>query len=56
MVWICPFISADSKEFRELLTKKYLLFDNDCNEETEWKDAKKPLLIHWWNGYSFYKR
>ncbi|MEO9146495.1 MAG: glycoside hydrolase family 31 protein [Ginsengibacter sp.] len=52
MVWICPFISPDSKEFRELLAKKYLLFDNDGDEKKEWKDAKTPLLIHWWNGYS----
>lgn len=52
MVWICPFISPDSKEFRELLSKKYLLLDNEGDEEKQWKDAKAPLLIHWWNGYS----
>ena len=52
MVWNCPFISPDSKEFRELLAKKYLLLDNEGNEKTDWKDAKTPLLIHWWNGYS----
>jgi alpha-glucosidase (family GH31 glycosyl hydrolase) len=52
MVWICPFISPDSKEFRELLAKKYLLLDNEGNEKTGWKDAKTPLIIHWWNGYS----
>jgi alpha-glucosidase len=52
MVWICPFISPDSKEFRELLSKKYVLLDNNGDEKKEWKDAKDPLLIHWWNGYS----
>ena len=52
MLWICPFITPDSKEFRELLAKKYLLLDNEGDEKKEWKDAKKPLLIHWWNGYS----
>ena len=52
MVWICPFISPDSKEFRELLVKKYLLLSNEGDENKEWKDAKTPLLIHWWNGYS----
>ena len=52
MVWICPFITPDSKEFRELLAKKYLLLDNEGDEKKDWKDAKKPLLIHWWNGYS----
>ena len=52
MVWICPFISPDSKEFRELLSKKYVLLDNNGDEKKEWKEAKDPLLIHWWNGYS----
>jgi alpha-glucosidase (family GH31 glycosyl hydrolase) len=52
MVWICPFISPDSKQFRELSAKKYLLLDSEGNKNKEWKDAKKPLLISWWNGYS----
>ncbi|MEO6916396.1 MAG: glycoside hydrolase family 31 protein [Chitinophagaceae bacterium] len=52
MVWICPFISADSKVFRELSDKKLLLLDNEGNKSISWNKAKKPLLIHWWNGYS----
>lgn len=52
MLWICPFITPDSKTFRELLAKKYLLLDKEGDENTEWKNAHKPLLIHWWNGYS----
>lgn len=52
MLWICPFITPDSKEFRELLAKKYLLLDNEGDEKQEWKNARKPLLINWWNGYS----
>ncbi|MEJ7736815.1 MAG: glycoside hydrolase family 31 protein [Chitinophagaceae bacterium] len=52
MLWICPFITPDSKEFRELLAKKYLLFENEGDEKREWKEARKPLLINWWNGYS----
>ncbi len=52
MVWICPFVTPDSKEFRELLFKKYLLLDNENEESRKWEDATKPLLIHWWNGYS----
>lgn len=52
MLWICPFISPDSKEFRELLAKKYLLLDNEGDEKKDWKKARKPLLMHWWNGYS----
>lgn len=52
MLWVCPFVSPDSKEFRELASKKYLLLDNEGNDSKTWKDASKPLLIHWWNGYS----
>ncbi|MEO6188380.1 MAG: glycoside hydrolase family 31 protein [Ginsengibacter sp.] len=52
MLWICPFITPDSKEFRELLSKKYLLLDNENDESKKWEDATKPLLIRWWNGYS----
>ncbi len=52
MLWICPFITPDSKVFRELQAKKYLLLDNEGNKNTNWKNAKKPLLISWWNGYS----
>ncbi|MCY7422553.1 MAG: glycoside hydrolase family 31 protein [Chitinophagaceae bacterium] len=52
MLWICPFISPDSEVFRELLAKKLLLLDNEGNQTLSWNNAKKPLLIHWWNGYS----
>lgn len=52
MLWICPFISPDSKVFRELEAKKYLLLDSEGNKNKEWKNTKKPLLISWWNGYS----
>lgn len=52
MLWICPFISPDSKEYRELQSKKYLLLDNEGDENKAWQSARKPLLIKWWNGYS----
>ena len=42
MPWICPYISPDSKAFRELEGKNLFL----CDEKGE------PLLVHWWNGYS----
>ena len=42
MVWICPFVSPDSPEYRELEAKGYLL--------------KNPqggtAILNWWNGYS----
>jgi alpha-glucosidase len=43
MLWVCPFVSADSPEFRDLQTKGYLLRQ---------KGSDEPALIHWWNGYS----
>lgn len=42
MLWICPFVSPDSPEFRELRSKGYLL-----------KDKKgEPAIVKWWNGLS----
>ncbi len=43
MLWICPFVSPDSPEFRELETKGFLL-KKEGSQET--------AMIHWWNGYS----
>lgn len=52
MLWICPFITPDSENFRELQKKKLLLMDNEGDSTMLWRSAKKPLLIEWWNGYS----
>lgn len=43
MLWISPFVSADSPEFRELSQKGYLIKRKGSNE---------PAIIPWWNGYS----
>ncbi|MDR1755465.1 MAG: glycoside hydrolase family 31 protein [Culturomica sp.] len=43
MLWVCPFVSADSPEFRELSAKGYLL---------KRKGSDIPAVIHWWNGQS----
>lgn len=44
MVWVCPFISADSREYRYLRDKGYLLRDP--------YRGGAPALRGWWNGYS----
>ncbi len=44
MLWVCPFISADSKEYRELSGKGALLRDTLNKGES--------LLVKWWNGFS----
>ncbi len=43
MLWVCPFVSADSQEYRELLAKGYLIKAKDKNE---------AAMITWWNGKS----
>ena len=42
MVWVCPFVSADSPEYRELDAAGYLL--RTPQGET--------AILNWWNGYS----
>lgn len=42
MLWVCPFITADTPEFREMESKGYLIKTADG----------KTAIIHWWNGYS----
>ena len=42
MVWICPFVSPDSPEFRALEAKGYLLRNPDGG----------TAILNWWNGYS----
>nr|WP_199075268.1 glycoside hydrolase family 31 protein [Pedobacter sp. ASV19] len=52
MLWMSPFVSPDTEVFRELLAKKFLLFDNEGAAGKSWEKAEKPALISWWNGYS----
>lgn len=43
MVWVCPFVSPDSKESRDLNAKGYLVKAPGSDE---------PAILWWWNGYS----
>lgn len=43
MLWVCPFVSPDSEQYRFLKTKDYLI---------KKKGSKSPAIISWWNGYS----
>ena len=43
MIWLCPFVSPDSPEYRELSKKGYLI---------KQKGSHDPAIIHWWNGKS----
>ncbi|BBH22021.1 glycosyl hydrolase family 31 [Paenibacillus baekrokdamisoli] len=42
MLWVCPFVSADSRIYRELLEKGFLLRNQDGT----------PAIREWWDGYS----
>ncbi|MDR3188893.1 MAG: glycoside hydrolase family 31 protein [Prevotellaceae bacterium] len=42
MLWVCPFVSPDSPEYRMLSAKGYLIKDK----------SGKPAMISWWNGQS----
>src|SRR4051812_19862955 len=44
MLWVCPFVSADSKEYRDLERRGALLKDSLTKGES--------LLVKWWNGFS----
>jgi alpha-glucosidase len=43
MLWICPFVSPDSKPYRELLKSGGLVLDST---------GSKPKMTEWWNGVS----
>lgn len=43
MVWVCPFVTPDSPEFREAEAKGYLV---------KQKGSSSATVIRWWNGYS----
>jgi alpha-glucosidase (family GH31 glycosyl hydrolase) len=52
MLWVCPFVSPDSPEYRKLRDDKLLLLKRHEGRETEWKNASLPAIIPWWNGWS----
>ncbi|MCD8740810.1 glycoside hydrolase family 31 protein [Mucilaginibacter roseus] len=52
MLWISPFVSPDTEVFRELLSKKLLLYSAQQKEKNDWDKAINPAIISWWNGYS----
>jgi alpha-glucosidase len=43
MLWVCPFVSPDSPEYRALAGRGYLIRE---------KATDAPAVIRWWNGAS----
>jgi alpha-glucosidase (family GH31 glycosyl hydrolase) len=52
MLWVCPFVSPDSEEYRKLAEGRLFLLQGKPGETVAWKDATKPAIIEWWDGYS----
>jgi alpha-glucosidase (family GH31 glycosyl hydrolase) len=44
MLWVCPFVSADSPNYRLLEQKNAFLMEDD--------EERRPAIIRWWNGAS----
>ena len=53
MLWVCPFVSADSEVFRHLAEHGMLLLDESRTQEILWANTRnKAAVIRWWNGAS----
>ena len=44
MLWVVPFVSPDTRVFRQLEGKSVFMFAD--------KGKTKPAIVEWWNGYS----
>ena len=53
MLWVCPFVSADSTVFRKLAEDGMLMLDPQKKQDILWANTKnKAAIIRWWNGAS----
>ena len=53
MLWMCPFVSADSADFRYLAEEGMLHLDPQKTQEILWANTRnKAAIIRWWNGAS----
>jgi alpha-glucosidase (family GH31 glycosyl hydrolase) len=54
MVWICPFVSPDSENFRYLTKNGMLLLKNQNGKPVNWNTntQREAAIIPWWNGHS----
>lgn len=53
MLWICPFVSADSTDFRFLAEEGMLHLDPQKTQNILWANTRnKAAIIRWWNGAS----
>lgn len=53
MLWVCPFVTADTKIFRFLAAEGMLHLDPDRTQDVLWANTQnKAAIIRWWNGAS----
>ena len=53
MLWICPFISADSADFRYLAQEGMVFLDPQKTQDILWANTRnKAAIVRWWNGAS----
>ncbi len=56
MLWICPFVSADSDEYRYLAERGLLLLDGSLpgpEGDARWQNTRdRVAIVRWWNGAS----
>lgn len=53
MLWVCPFVSPDSADFRHLAKEGMLLLDPRKTQDILWANTRdKAAVIRWWNGAS----
>jgi alpha-glucosidase (family GH31 glycosyl hydrolase) len=54
MVWVCPFVSPDSVNFRYLASKGLLLLKDQKGKPVDWSvnNLRQAAIIPWWNGHS----
>ncbi|MGJ8725721.1 MAG: glycoside hydrolase family 31 protein [Roseibacillus sp.] len=53
MLWVCPFVSADSVVFRQLAEDGLLILDPQKTQDILWANTRnRAAIIRWWNGAS----
>lgn len=53
MMWVCPFVTADTETFRYLAAEGMLHLDPARTQKILWANTKnKAALVRWWNGAS----
>ena len=52
MLWVCPFVSPDSPEYRKLARDGFLIRERTEGESLSSIPEENPAIIRWWNGAS----